>query len=296
MKAFSDDRKQQAKLRPNKPPFGRKGPPKNKSTSPSSRKVNAEKERSVGEHRTEVLEGEGMRLNKFVAHCGICSRRQAADYVKEGFVTVNDQKVLEPYVLVTAKDKVCFKGKPIFPQEEKVYYLMNKPKGVITTAQDEKGRKTVLDILPDKGKTRVFPVGRLDRDTTGLLLLTNDGDLALRMTHPGYKMKKIYQVTLDKALSVADVEKIQRGVVLEDGPAPVDALNFVQEGSLKEVRLTIHIGRNRIVRRLFEHLGYVVVKLDRTYLGGLTKKDLPRGFTRNLTPQEIIMLRHFTGK
>jgi 23S rRNA pseudouridine2605 synthase len=199
-------------------------------------------------------------------------------------------------VLVTEKDKVCFKGKPIFPQEEKVYYLMNKPKGVITTAQDEKGRKTVLDILPDKGKTRVFPVGRLDRDTTGLLLLTNDGDLALRMTHPGYKMKKIYQVTLDKALSVADVEKIQRGVVLEDGPAPVDALNFVQEGSLKEVRLTIHIGRNRIVRRLFEHLGYVVVKLDRTYLGGLTKKDLPRGFTRNLTPQEIIMLRHFTGK
>jgi 23S rRNA pseudouridine2605 synthase len=116
------------------------------------------------------------------------------------------------------------------------------------------------------------------------------------MTHPGYKMKKIYQVTLDKALSVADVEKIQRGVVLEDGPVPVDALNFVQEGSLKEVRLTIHIGRNRIVRRLFEHLGYVVVKLDRTYLGGLTKKDLPRGFTRNLTPQEIIMLRHFTGK
>lgn len=237
-----------------------------------------------------------MRLNKFIAHCGICSRRQAADYVKEGFVTVNDQKVLEPYLLIKAKDKVCFKGKAIYPQEERVYYLMNKPKGVITTAQDERGRKTVLDILPDKGKTRVFPVGRLDRETTGLLLLTNDGDLALKMTHPGYKMKKVYQVTLDKSLSGADVEKIQQGVVLEDGPVPVDALHFIHEGSFKEVSIAIHIGRNRIVRRLFEHLGYEVVKLDRTYLGGLTKKDLPRGFTRKLTGQEIIMLKHFTGK
>jgi 23S rRNA pseudouridine2605 synthase len=250
----------------------------------------------MNNNRNTELEGDGMRLNKFIAHCGICSRRQAADYVKEGFVTVNDQKVIEPFLLIKTKDKVCFKGKSVFPQEERVYYLMNKPKGVITTAQDEKGRKTVLDILPDKGKTRVFPVGRLDRETTGLLLLTNDGDLALKMTHPGYKMKKVYQVTLDKSLSGSDVEKIQKGVVLEDGPVPVDALHFITEGSFKEVSIAIHVGRNRIIRRLFEHLGYEVVKLDRTYLGGLTKKDLPRGFTRKLIAQEIIMLKHFTGK
>ncbi|MFM7091072.1 MAG: pseudouridine synthase [Bacteroidota bacterium] len=294
--AYSDDKKKRPNLRPNKPPYGRPANPKNRFKVSPVRKAAPDKEEIINENRHSELEGEGMRLNKFIAHCGICSRRQAADYVKEGFVTVNDQKVLEPYLLIKAKDKVCFKGKAIYPQEERVYYLMNKPKGVITTAQDERGRKTVLDILPDKGKTRVFPVGRLDRETTGLLLLTNDGDLALKMTHPGYKMKKVYQVTLDKSLSGADVEKIQQGVVLEDGPVPVDALHFIHEGSFKEVSIAIHIGRNRIVRRLFEHLGYEVVKLDRTYLGGLTKKDLPRGFTRKLTGQEIIMLKHFTGK
>ncbi|MBU6167573.1 MAG: rRNA pseudouridine synthase [Bacteroidetes bacterium] len=294
--AYSDDKKKRPNLRPNKPPYGRPANPKNRFNVSPGRKAVPDKEEIINENRHSELEGEGMRLNKFIAHCGICSRRQAADYVKEGFVTVNDQKVLEPYLLIKAKDKVCFKGKAIYPQEERVYYLMNKPKGVITTAQDERGRKTVLDILPDKGKTRVFPVGRLDRETTGLLLLTNDGDLALKMTHPGYKMKKVYQVTLDKSLSGADVEKIQQGVVLEDGPVPVDALHFIHEGSFKEVSIAIHIGRNRIVRRLFEHLGYEVVKLDRTYLGGLTKKDLPRGFTRKLTGQEIIMLKHFTGK
>jgi len=294
--AYSDDKKKRPNLRPNKPPYGRPANPKNRFNVSPVRKAAPDKEEIINENRHSELEGEGMRLNKFIAHCGICSRRQAADYVKEGFVTVNDQKVLAPYLLIKAKDKVCFKGKAIFPQEERVYYLMNKPKGVITTAQDERGRKTVLDILPDKGKTRVFPVGRLDRETTGLLLLTNDGDLALKMTHPGYKMKKVYQVTLDKSLSGADVEKIQQGVVLEDGPVPVDALHFIHEGSFKEVSIAIHIGRNRIVRRLFEHLGYEVVKLDRTYLGGLTKKDLPRGFTRKLTGQEIIMLKHFTGK
>jgi len=294
--AYSDDRKQRPNLRPSKPPYGRPANPKNKFNAAPRRKAEPDKEELIHENRNTELDGDGMRLNKFIAHCGICSRRQAADYVKEGFITVNDQKILEPFLLVKAKDKVCFKGKSIFPQVERVYYLMNKPKGVITTAQDERGRKTVLDILPDKGKTRVFPVGRLDRETTGLLLLTNDGDLALRMTHPGYKMKKVYQVTLDKSLSDTDVEKIQKGVVLEDGPVPVDALHFINEGSFKEVSVAIHIGRNRIVRRLFEHLGYEVVKLDRTYLGGLTKKDLPRGFTRNLTGQEIIMLKHFTGK
>jgi len=294
--AYSDDRKQRPNLRPSKPPYGRPANPKNKFNAAPRRKAEPDKEELIHENRNTELDGDGMRLNKFIAHCGICSRRQAADYVKEGFITVNDKKILEPFLLVKAKDKVCFKGKSIFPQVERVYYLMNKPKGVITTAQDERGRKPVLDIRPDKGKTRVFPVGRLDRETTGLLLLTNDGDLALRMTHPGYKMKKVYQVTLDKSLSDTDVEKIQKGVVLEDGPVPVDALHFINEGSFKEVSVAIHIGRNRIVRRLFEHLGYEVVKLDRTYLGGLTKKDLPRGFTRNLTGQEIIMLKHFTGK
>jgi len=294
--AYSDDRKPGPKLRPSKPPYGRPANPKKQFDVTPRRKAEPDKEELMNNNRNTELDGDGMRLNKFIAHCGICSRRQAADYVKEGFVTVNDQKVIEPFLLIKTKDKVCFKGKSVFPQEERVYYLMNKPKGVITTAQDEKGRKTVLDILPDKGKTRVFPVGRLDRETTGLLLLTNDGDLALKMTHPGYKMKKVYQVTLDKSLSGSDVEKIQKGVVLEDGPVPVDALHFITEGSFKEVSIAIHVGRNRIIRRLFEHLGYEVVKLDRTYLGGLTKKDLPRGFTRKLIAQEIIMLKHFTGK
>jgi 23S rRNA pseudouridine2605 synthase len=247
----------------------------------------------------EGLEGdneEGMRLNKFVAHCGICSRRQAADLVKQGQVSVNNQVVLEPYYLVQETDVIRYKGKAIKPEGKKVYLLMNKPRGVITTSQDERGRKTVLDLIKDKVDERVFPVGRLDRETTGLLLLTNDGDLAQKMTHPSYKLKKVYHVVLDKSLSAEHLEQIRAGLTLEDGPTPVDQVDYLKDRPKTEIGITIHIGRNRIVRRIFEHLGYVVERLDRVYLGGLTKKDLPRGFSRPLTRQEVIMLKHFTGK
>jgi len=239
---------------------------------------------------------EGMRLNKYVAHCGICSRRQAADLVKSGQISVNGEVVVEPFYQMKQGDAVRYKGKVIRPEENMVYLLMNKPKGVISTSQDERGRTTVLDLIKDKVSERVFPVGRLDRETTGLLLLTNDGELALKMTHPSFQMEKQYEVVLNKELKPEDLQKIRDGVVLEDGPATVDAAHFTSGKTKDSVTLLLHLGRNRIVRRIFEHLGYEVVKLDRVYLGGLTKKDLPRGFVRYLTPREVVMLKHFTGK
>ncbi len=234
-----------------------------------------------------------MRLNKFVAHAGICARRQAAELVKQGQVKVNGKVELSPAYLVQPGDKVAYKGKTLRLEEKKVYILMNKPKDVITTVSDEKGRKTVLDLLRDKVDERVFPVGRLDRMTTGLLLLTNDGDLAQRLSHPSFKVKKIYYVVLDKILPEPDLERIRKGLKLEDGLAKVDGIAYVGEKK-NEIGIELHIGRNRIIRRIFEHLGYQVVKLDRTYYAGLTKKDLPRGRFRHLTEKEIIMLKHFT--
>jgi 23S rRNA pseudouridine2605 synthase len=236
---------------------------------------------------------EGMRLNKYVAHCGICSRRQAIDLIKHGQISVNGQPMFEPGYPVAKEDKVSYRGKVIQPEANLVYILLNKPKGVITSVKDENGRKTVMDILGDKISERVFPVGRLDRDTTGLLLLTNDGDLAKKLTHPSHRVPKIYQAKLNTALTKADLEKIQQGLTLEDGPVSVKWVNYVSDQERDTVSLEIHVGRNRIVRRIFESLGYEVLKLDRVYLAGLTKKDLPRGFFRYLTPKEIILLRHF---
>lgn len=237
---------------------------------------------------------DGMRLNKYVAHSGVCSRRQAGDYVKDGLVTVNGQMEKDPSYQVKPGDVITFRGSVIEPAQQFVYILLNKPKGVITTVSDERGRKTVMDLLGDKIPQRVFPVGRLDRDTTGLLLLTNDGDLAKRLTHPSHKVPKIYHATLDNILTKADMQKIADGLKLEDGPVKVSWINYPDDAKKKEVALEIHQGRNRIVRRIFEHLGYEVLKLDRTYIAGLTKKDLPRGFIRYLSQQEIIMLKHFT--
>ena len=247
----------------------------------------------VKENSEEV----GMRLNKYVAHCGVCSRRQAADHIKNGFVEVNEKTVLEPFYQVQVGDIISFKGTPIKPEIRKVYFLMNKPKNTITTTSDEKGRKTVMDIIKSKVPERVFPVGRLDRMTTGLLLLTNDGDLAQKMMHPSYSMKKIYHVHLDQPVASQDIEAIRKGFVLDDGHVQVDEVGYL-EGmpGKRDVGVTIHIGRNRIVRRIFEHFGYQVERLDRVYLGGLTKKDLPRGFVRPLKQQEVIMLKHFSGK
>lgn len=239
-------------------------------------------------------DGVGMRLNKFIAHGGICSRRQAADFIKQGKVTVNGTVVREPGYEVQKGDAVAFKGEPVQLSERLVYVLLNKPRDIITTVSDDRGRQTVLDLLKGEVKERVFPVGRLDRDTTGLLLLTNDGDLAKRLMHPRHRVPKVYHATLDKPLTRADMEKIRSGIELEDGPVQVNWINYPDEQKKRTAALEIHVGRNRVVRRLFESLGYRVEKLDRTYYAGLTKKDLPRGFFRHLTEREIIMLKHFS--
>jgi 23S rRNA pseudouridine2605 synthase len=236
---------------------------------------------------------EEMRLNKYLAHCGIASRRAADTLIMQGHVTVNGVIVQEMGYKVKEKDVVNFKGKPLKKVDKFVYYLLNKPRNILSTSQDEKGRKTVLDILEDKIKERVYPVGRLDRNTTGLLLLTNDGELTKKLSHPSHKVPKVYQVTLDKNLGLKDFEKIRSGVTLEDGEVKADSLHYMEDMPKREVQIEIHSGKNRVIRRIFEHLGYEVIKLDRTYYAGLTKKNLPRGRYRPLTKEEIRMLKHF---
>lgn len=272
--------------------FSRQDRPEREGSPRLQRTSGVGKKGTRGTNAAQSTLDEPMRLNKFLAHCGVSARRQAADYVKNGLVTVNGEVERNPSYPVQPKDKVTFKGKLLKIEEAKVYILMNKPKDVITTASDEKGRKTVLDLLKNSVTERVFPVGRLDRQTTGLLLITNDGELAEKLSHPSHKVQKIYTVTLDKPLHRADIEKIQKGLELEDGIATVDSLHIVSENK-KEIELGLHVGKNRIVRRIFEHLGYEVEKLDRTYYAGLTKKDIGRGHFRHLTEKEVIMLKHF---
>jgi 23S rRNA pseudouridine2605 synthase len=232
-----------------------------------------------------------MPLNKFIAHSGECSRRDAAELVKQGKVKVNGELVLDPGYRVQHDDKVTMSGKKLIPQKNMVYILLNKPKGFITTNDDPQGRKTVMELVGNSGVDRLFPVGRLDRDTSGLLLITNDGELTQKLCHPAYNIKKVYQVTLDKPLTKADFEKIIEGVELEDGKAVVDALSYLEKKN--ELGLEIHSGRNRIVRRIFEALGYVVDKLDRVMYAGLTKKNLPRSKWRYLDEREVVLLKHF---
>ncbi|MGO4292851.1 pseudouridine synthase [Chitinophaga sp. RAB17] len=243
----------------------------------------------------ESIFGPGeMPLNKFVAHCGLCSRRKAVDLIKEGKVTVNGKVVTEPATKVTSSDVVTMQDKKITPTKNLVYILLNKPKGYITTTDDPEGRKTVMDLIQDAAENeRVYPVGRLDRNTSGLLLLTNDGELAQTLAHPKHNIKKIYQVELDKPLTKGDFEKIVEGVTLEDGVAFVDALGYVDPKDKKQVGIEIHSGKNRIVRRIFEHLEYTVEKLDRVMYAGLTKKTLNRGQWRFLNEKEVILLKHF---
>ena len=238
--------------------------------------------------------GADIRLNKYVAHCGICSRRKASEYIFEGLVKVNGEIIKEPGHRISPKDEVRYRGEVIQPEVRKVYILLNKPKDAVTTASDEKGRRTVFDLIGNDVPERIFSVGRLDRATTGLLLLTNDGDLAKRLAHPKHKVKKIYHVFLDKPVSDAHINSIGKGLTLKDGLALVDGVSHVKGKDKNEVGIELHIGKNRIVRRIFEHLGYRVLKLDRMYFGGLTKKDLPRGRYRFLGEKEIIMLKHFT--
>ncbi|MEP7196756.1 MAG: pseudouridine synthase [Saprospiraceae bacterium] len=233
-----------------------------------------------------------MRLNKFVAHCGICSRREAAVLVKAGKISVNSIKELNPSYEVKDTDKIFYLDKRIVPQENKVYIILNKPKNYITTLKDEKTRHTVLELVENHISERIFPVGRLDRNTTGVLLMTNDGDLAQKLSHPSFKVKKIYHVALNKSLTKQDFERIQKGIHLDDGKVEIDSIDFVADKK-DEIGIEIHSGKNRIIRRLFEHLEYEVDRLDRVYYAGLTKKGVPRGKFRHLTSQEIITLKHF---
>ena len=236
-----------------------------------------------------------MPLNKFIAHAGICGRREAAEMVKDGKVKVNNELVTEPGHKVSPTDEVKFNGKKIFLAKNLVYILLNKPKDYITTTDDPQNRKTVLDLI-SRGratKERVYPVGRLDRNTSGVLLLTNDGELAQKLTHPSHEVRKIYAITLNKPLEKKDFDQILKGVVLEDGPASVDTLAYSDVKDKTQIGVEIHSGRNRIVRRIFEHLGYDVRGLDRVSFAGLTKKNVERGKWRFLSEKEVRDLKHF---
>ncbi len=268
---------------------------KNKPQS-SAKKKKAQTSPQADKHlpkgRKHTTETWPIRLNKYIAHSGLCSRRKAAELVKQGLIEVNNQVVKEPFFPVKKRDRVSYKGKLLKLEKQKIYILLNKPRGLITSAQDEKGRKTVMDLFKDKIKERIYPVGRLDRDTSGLLLLTNDGELAQKLSHPKHKVKKAYHVVLDKPLQKNDLLKIAEGLELEDGIAQIDEIAYVDGKSKNEVGIVLHMGKNRIVRRIFESLGYQVKRLDRTFYANLTKKNLPRGRFRHLSPKEVIMLKH----
>ena len=231
-----------------------------------------------------------LRLNKFLSNAGICSRREADNYIEAGLITVNGVVVTELGTKVTPNDDVRFNGERINP-ERKVYVLLNKPKDCVTTVDDPQERKTVLDCLRGIGKERIYPVGRLDRNTTGVLLLTNDGDMAAKLTHPKFMKKKIYHVTCDKNVAMSDMDLLVNGIELEDGHVYADEVTYVNEADRSQIGIEIHSGKNRIVRRMLEHLGYRVNKLDRVLFAGLTKKNLRRGDWRYLTDKEVNMLR-----
>jgi 23S rRNA pseudouridine2605 synthase len=237
------------------------------------------------------IKNDEIRLNRYLSLAGICSRRDADEFIKAGAVTVNGKVVVEMGYKVQPGDEVVYGGLGIRP-EKPVYLLLNKPKDYITTSDDPQNRKTVLHLIQGACKERVYPVGRLDRNTTGLLLFTNDGEMAKKLTHPSSKVQKMYHVVLDKPLTAADKVKIASGITLEDGPVIIDEINYVDTaGSKKEVGVVIHSGRNRIVRRIFESLDYEVVKLDRVMFAGLTKKDLPKGKWRMLSKPELNLLK-----
>lgn len=231
-----------------------------------------------------------IRLNKFMANAGICSRREADEFIQQGLVKVNGQVVTELGTKITHSDTIEYDEK-VVALERKTYILLNKPKDCVTTSDDPNGRLTVMDLVKGACNERIYPVGRLDRNTTGVLLLTNDGDLASKLTHPKYVKKKIYHVWTDKDISEDDMQTIADGIELDDGPIHADAISYATETDRNQAGIEIHSGRNRIVRRIFEHLGYHVTKLDRVYFAGLTKKNLPRGRWRYLTQEEVNFLK-----
>ena len=238
----------------------------------------------------DVVFEKPVRLNRFIANTGLCSRREADVHIKEGNIKVNGELVTELGVKVNPDDEVCFKDKTLTNQR-KIYLLLNKPKGFVTSLDEPQGKKIVLDLVRSACKERIYPVGRLDKMTTGVLLFTNDGDLSLKLTHPSNRMRKVYQVTLDKPLAEEDLEKLSQGIELEDGPIAFDSIAYTDPENKTLIGVEIHSGKNRIVRRMFESTGYKVMKLDRVYFAGLTRKGLKRGKWRFLTPEEVAFLK-----
>lgn len=239
---------------------------------------------------SKTVPKESIRLNKYIANSGICSRREADELITQGLVEVNGKVVTEMGYQVQKTDRVVFDGQNITP-EKPVYVLLNKPKGYISTTKDEKARKTVMDLTANASPYRIFPVGRLDRQTTGVILLTNDGHMTKKLTHPSFNMRKIYHVTLDRKLSVEDLKSIAEGIRLEEGVAEVDSISYIEGKPKNEIGIEIHIGWNRVIRRIFQKLGYEVEALDRVMFAGLTKKNIKRGHWRILTEQEVNNLK-----
>lgn len=269
--------------------------PKKTYKKPFDRDDAAERTRSFVQKRrfdklAKEVPKESIRLNKYIANSGICSRREADELISQGLVEVNGKVVTEMGYQVQKTDKVIFDGQGITP-EKPVYVLLNKPKGYISTTKDEKARKTVKDLVANASPYRVFPVGRLDRSTTGVILLTNDGHLTKKLTHPSFNMKKIYHVTLDRKLDRADLNAISEGIRLEEGVADVDNISYIEGKPKNEIGIEIHIGWNRVVRRIFQKLGYEVEALDRVMFAGLTKKNIKRGHWRILTELEVNNLK-----
>jgi len=276
--------------RPNKYPKIEGAVSAEKTVAPSKNAVKRAEE-TVAAKDNEKAITEQMPLNKYIAHGGICSRRDAAILVKEGKVTVNGVAATDPGMKITGNDIVKVGNKKITPSKNFVYILLNKPKDYITTSEDPQGRKTVLDLVRSATDERVYPVGRLDRNTSGVLLLTNDGDLAQKLSHPSHEIKKVYEVKLDRVLTKGDMDKIASGITLEDGFVAPDVIAYADAKDKSVIGVEIHSGRNRIVRRIFEHFKYDVKGLDRVMFAGLTKKDVQRGRWRFLKEKELRILK-----
>lgn len=281
---------------PSTKPVSKRIPPAIKYASGAGKKTDAPGKKSSFTKKpsaTAPAVMENMPLNKFLAHAGICSRRDAADKVRQGHAAVNGEVITEPAFKVSDKDVVTFDGQKVQRSRNQVYILLNKPKDTITTSDDPQGRHTVMDIIRPATEERVYPVGRLDRNTSGVLLLTNDGDLAQQLSHPSFEVRKIYEVKLDKPVTKDDFDKILNGITLEDGEIHADSLAYSDSKDRSVLGIEIHSGRNRIVRRMFEHLGYDVRGLDRVMYANLTKKNIERGHWRFLSEKEVRLLKYF---
>lgn len=273
----------------NKNSSGRRQASKGKSNSSQNRFKKTSQDKSKSK-KSLASNNDGIRLNKFIANSGICSRREADVMIEQGSVTVNGKLITEMGYKVKETDEIRFDG-TLISLEQKRYVLLNKPKNYITTMDDDRGRKTVIELIANATQERIYPVGRLDRMTTGLLLFTNDGELAKKLTHPKHNVRKLYHTSLDRKLELKDLEKLRGEVIIEGKKVFIDAVSYVEGEKKTEVGIEIHSGRNRIVRKIFEHVGYKVVKLDRVIFAGLTKKNLPRGRWRELSKQEVINLQ-----